>query len=168
MSQLTSGDDDFNIDDDAFKEGAGINKITEAYSAVFASIIDVATKAKASADSGQTKEIMNNIKIIQNKSSQLSSLVAITKPIIGANGIKFNVFGDTIDDGKTEDDGTGASGENNEPMTEDELIKAIEEIKKNNISLSFSDAVQEIENKEKTDNIVDDGRDHGNLDGADW
>jgi hypothetical protein len=167
MSKLSCGDDDYTIDDDSFEEGAGINAITKAYAAVFKTIKDIADKAEKAAVAGQTKEFMNCIKIIQNKSSQLSDLQALTSPIIGANGVVYNTLGAPINDATkgTEDD---PSEEPGEPMDEAELLKRIQEIEKNNIVLNFSDAQAEIESQENANNITDNGEDHGDVGDVDW
>lgn len=168
MSKLTCGDEDYSIDDPSFEEGAGINRITKAYATVFKSIKEIAEKAQAAATAGQTKEFMNCIRIIQNKSSQLSDLQSLTAPIIGANGVVYNTLGAPIDDStKDDDDDPNGTGEKEEPMDEEELIAKIEEIEKNNIDLTFADAQQEIENQE-AENITDNGEDHGDVGDVDW
>lgn len=164
MSKLTCGDDDYDIDDASFEEGAGINRITKAYATVFKTIKEIAEKAEAAATAGQTKEFMNDIRIIQNKSSQLSDLQALTAPIIGANGVVYNTMGEQIDDQSKDPNDQNDQA----PMEEEELLKRIEAIEKNNINISFADAQKEIENQENADNITDNGEDHGDLGEVDW
>ena len=147
---------DFTFDDDVFAEGAGVNKITEAYSKVFEKIEEIAREAKEVAQGGSSKEISAFINKITHRSASLVELSQLDKKIVGPNGKIFNIIGQELDEDAPED--------MNDTLDENELIQRINAIVDGISDISLDDAVTAADEA----NITDDGLSHGDLDDLNW
>ncbi len=147
---------DYTFDDDVFAEGAGVNKITEAYSKVFEKIEEIAREAKQVAKGGSSKEISAFINKITHRSSSLVDLSQLDKKVVGPGGKIFNIFGQELDEDAPED--------MNETMDESELIRQINAIVDGISDISLDEAVTAADEA----NITDDGLSHGDLDDLNW
>lgn len=146
---------DYEFDDEELAQGAGINKITEAYAKVFENIIAEATEGMQFAKGGASKEIAAKINKLTAKCSALVQISEMDTRIVGADGNVFNVFGEMLD----EDD-----EENFERMDEASFEERLNDIINSCNNYTYTEASKIVADKK---NIEDNG-DHGDLDDISW
>ena len=147
---------DYVLDDDIFKDSAGINKITEGYAKVFECLSKTADEGATLAKSGSAKEIAACINKLSSKVAALIELTQLDKKIVGPNGKIFNVFGQELDEDMPEDE--------NEILDESEIVERVNAIVSGVSDISLNDAVTAADEA----NITDDGMSHGDLDDMNW
>lgn len=128
--------DDFIFDDDKLKAQSGQSAVLQAISEVCAEIEKDANETKEAAIAGLEKETMAGIRKMNKKTIAISELTSLLPPIEGSLQ-NMNPFGN----------------EDINQISEEEIIKRCQEIKKGVITLSYSDIKTDLEELKKSEGV---------------